>query len=65
MLPSSRLSPVRPVRPRGMRAFSSSEDGKRGRFFDFLKGAASADEKAKEIEEEKKEEATPEPETQQ
>ena len=48
-----------------MRAFSSSEDGKRGRFFDFLKGAASADEKAKEIEEEKKEEATPEPETQQ
>lgn len=38
-----------------MRAFSSENDGKRGRFFDFLRAAEQADEEAKVIEEQPKE----------
>ena len=53
-LPRSTIAPIRPQRQAGMRAFSTENDGKRGRFFDFLRAAGEADEKAKSIEEQPK-----------
>lgn len=53
-LSGSRISPIRPQRQAGMRSFSSENDGKRGRFFDFLRSADKADEEAKVAQEEPK-----------
>lgn len=57
-LPRSRISPIRPQRRAGMRAFSTEDDSKRGRFFDFLRAAGKADEEAKAVEEKAEEPVT-------